>query len=231
MLLFRLALTLLGLLGCVAVALIIDEPGQKEAQTQSVIDIKPVEYKLLVTKPSIPTKTKNVKQWSPSSQKAFWPNQEVSPDHNSISFGQGNYMSLAPTGRKNAVGNPLYELRLYANGQLVGSYNTVTGRANTQNRNRHQAGTEAPLPDGRYLVSLTIVPGSKYEVGGRFLGIQPTFRTGRSALGIHYDPSFEKRNGEDGTEGCIALTNRGDLDQVLNYISTYFPQYLEVSIQ
>ncbi|CCI05967.1 hypothetical protein MICAD_1440022 [Microcystis aeruginosa PCC 7941] len=47
----------------------------------------------------------------------------------------------------------------------------------------------------------------------------------------HYDPSFEKPNGEDGTSWCIALTNRADLDQVLNYVRTYRPQYLEVNIQ
>ena len=165
MLLFRLALTALGVLGCVAVALIIGDPDQQE--TQSVIDVKPVEYKLLVTDPPIPTK--NTKQWSPSGQKTSWHDRQVASSDNSLSFGQGNYMVLAPTGRKNAVGNPLYELHLYVNGQLLRSYDAVTGRAHTQNRNRHQAGMEAPLPDGRYQVSRTVVPGSKYEVGGRFL--------------------------------------------------------------
>jgi hypothetical protein len=98
-------------------------------------------------------------------------------------------------------------------------------------RNRHQAGTEAPLPDGKYQVAKTSVAGTIPEAGDRFLAIQPLFRTGRSALGIHYDPSFEKNNGEDGTSGCIGLTNRGDLDFVLNYVRTYRPQYLEVKIQ
>jgi hypothetical protein len=144
---------------------------------------------------------------------------------------QGNYMTLTPTNTSNAVGNPIYELRLYSNGQLVGTYQTVTGRANSQNRNRHQAGTHAPLPDGQYQVANAEVAGTHPEVGGRFLPIQPLFPTGRSALGIHYDPSFQKSNGEDGTEGCIALTNKRDLDQVLQYVHTYRPQYLEVKIQ
>ena len=48
--------------------------------------------------------------------------------------------------------------------------------------------------------------GTHPEVGGRFLPIEPLFPTGRYALGIHYDPSFQKTNGEDGTVGCIALT-------------------------
>ena len=118
-----------------------------------------------------------------------------------------SYMTLTPTGLTNKLGNPLYQLSLYGNGQLIEAYMTVTGRAYTQNYNRHQAGTEAPLPEGKYRVAREPVPGTIPEVGDRFLPIQPLFRTGRSALGIHYDPSFEKRNGEDGTSGCVALTN------------------------
>ncbi|MDJ0662533.1 MAG: L,D-transpeptidase [Crocosphaera sp.] len=144
---------------------------------------------------------------------------------------QGSYMTLTPTDTRNTMGNPIYELRLYGNGRLIATYQTVTGRAESQNRNRHQAGTEAPLPDGQYQVASTEVAGTHPEVGGRFLPVEPLFPTGRSALGIHYDPSFQKTNGEDGTEGCIALTNKRDLDQVLNYVHTYRPQYLEVKLQ
>ena len=144
---------------------------------------------------------------------------------------QSSYMSLTTAGRTNALGNPLYELRLYANGQFIGAYATVTGRAHTQNKNRQVAGTEAPLPDGKYTVARAPIPGTLPEAGDLFLPIQPLFRTGRSALGIHYDPSFEKGNGEDGTSGCIALTNKVELDQVLNYVRTYQPEYLEVNIQ
>jgi len=151
---------------------------------------------------------------------------------NSIALSnQGSYMTLTPTGRTNALGNPLYELRLYANGQSKGTYTTVSGRAYTQNRNRHQAGTEAPLPNGNYKVARTSVAGTIAEAGDRFLAIHPLFKTGRSALGIHYDPSFEKNNGEDGTSGCIGLTNRVELEEVLNYVRIYQPQYLEVNIQ
>lgn len=144
---------------------------------------------------------------------------------------KGSYMTLMPTGRANALGNPLYQLKLYANGQLFGTYTTVSGRAFTQNRNRNRSGTEAPLPDGMYQVAKASIPGTVVEAGDRFLPIQPLFQTGRSALGIHYDPSFEKKNGEDGTSGCIALTNRQELSQVLNYVRTYQPKYLEVQIR
>lgn len=142
-----------------------------------------------------------------------------------------NYMKLISTGKRNALGNPLYQLQLYANGREIGTYATVSGRTHTQNKNRHQAGTEAPLPDGRYKVARTPIPGTIREAGDRFLPIQPLFQTGRSALGIHYDPSFEKKNGEDGTSGCIGLKNKSELDKVLNYVRTYRPKYLEVNIR
>ncbi|AFY31836.1 ErfK/YbiS/YcfS/YnhG family protein [Calothrix sp. PCC 7507] len=142
-----------------------------------------------------------------------------------------NYMTLTPTGQANSLGNPLYELRLFANGQLVGRYISVSGRAYTQTRDRNRSGTEAPLPDGRYKVATATTRGSIAEAGDRFLPIRPLFSTGRSALGIHYDPSFNKNNGEDGTSGCVALTNRQDLSQVLDYVNTYRPQFLEVAIR
>jgi hypothetical protein len=147
------------------------------------------------------------------------------------SIGSGNFLTLTPTRQTNLLGNPLYELRLYVNGELTNSYQTVSGRSHTQNKNRHQSGTEAPLPDGKYKVAKTSVAGTIPEAGDRFLAIQPLFQTGRSALGIHYDPSFEKNNGEDGTSGCIGLTNKQDLDALLDYVRIYQPQSLEVNIQ
>jgi hypothetical protein len=149
----------------------------------------------------------------------------------SAPVGVSSYMLLTPTGMTNAQNNPLYQLSFYANGQLIRAYAAVTGRAYTQTRNRQQAGTQAPLPNGRYRVFKSTIPGTTSEVGGRFLPIQPLFRTGRSGLGIHYDPSFGQGNGEDGTEGCIALTNQWELDELLNYVRIYQPEYLEVNIQ
>lgn len=143
----------------------------------------------------------------------------------------GGYMTLTPTGQTNVLNNPLYDLRLYLNGQLVDSFVTVSGRAYTQNKNRHQSGTEAPLPDGRYRVARKVVAGTIPEAGDRFLPIQPLFRTGRTALGFHVDPSFGKNNGEDGTSGCIGLVSKEDLDRFLSFVRTHRPQFIDVKIQ
>jgi hypothetical protein len=135
-----------------------------------------------------------------------------------------------PLGKKNTLGNPIYLLHLYVDDQLIKTYQTVSGRSHTQHRNRHKSGTEAPLPNGKYRVAKTPIPGTIPEAGSLFLPVQPLFSTGRSALGIHYDPSFEKRNGEDGTSGCIGLTSQAELKQLLNYVREYQPKYLEVNI-
>jgi L,D-transpeptidase catalytic domain len=135
------------------------------------------------------------------------------------------------TGRTNNLGNPIYKLEAFSNGQKVYSFDAITGRDYTQNRNRHKSGTEAPLPDGNYTIASKIVPGSIPEVGETFIPIYPKFKTGRSALGIHYDPSFNKNNREDGTSGCIALTNKVDRDAINYFVTLYKPQLLIVDIQ
>lgn len=192
---------------------------------------------------SINTQTSNNIQQTIANKRIKEPNsfiaqsnlKEVSDRKNSLSYNSqplisGNYMLLKPTGQVNHYGNPLYELELFANGQLINTHKTVSGRFNTQNRDRNVAGTEAPLPNGRYSVAKRYIAGNHPEVGGRFLSISPQFHTGRSALGIHYDPSFEKSKKDDGTAGCIALTNRSELDEVLTYIQAYQPEFLDVQI-
>lgn len=136
-----------------------------------------------------------------------------------------------PQRRTNQLGNPLYLLEVYLDGQVIYTLETVTGRSFSQQRNRHIGGTEAPLPDGEYRISSRIVPGSMKEVGGTFIPISPRFRTGRSDLGIHYDPSFNQYNGEDGTSGCIGLTNKADRDLINRFVKNYHPQNLIVDIE
>jgi hypothetical protein len=53
----------------------------------------------------------------------------------------------------------------------------------------------------------------------------------RTALGIHYDPSYNKRNGEDGTSGCIGLTSQDDFNQILSFVETNRPKTLIVNLQ
>jgi hypothetical protein len=144
----------------------------------------------------------------------------------------GNYLVLVkdPSKGTNDLGNPIYTLEAYANGEMQRSVNAVSGTGTTQNRNRNLSNTFAPLPDGTYHVSDQIVSGSVPEVGRTFIAITPRFETERSDLGIHLDPSFNKRNGSDGTAGCIGITNQADRDAINQFVIKYHPRNLIVKI-
>lgn len=140
------------------------------------------------------------------------------------------YMEMRPTGRSNNFGNPIYTVVMYSEGKVIHRVDAVTGRAHTQNKNRDVAGTEAPLPNGKYLISRKIIPGTHPEVGGLFLPITPVFRTSRSELGFHVDPSYNTNITEDGTSGCIGTTTIIERDILFNYVKKYNPRYLKVDI-
>jgi hypothetical protein len=144
----------------------------------------------------------------------------------------GNYLRLVrdPSKGTNDNGNPIYTLEAYVGGERYQAFNAVSGIASSQQLDRNRGKNHAPLPDGLYRVSDVIVPGAVPEVGKTFISIYPQFETGRSDLGIHVDPSFNKRNGSDGTSGCIGLTTSADRDAVNEFVTKYHPHNLAVSI-
>ncbi len=144
----------------------------------------------------------------------------------------GNYLRLVrdPNKGTNDNGNPIYTLEAYIGGERYQKFNAVSGIASSQNLDRNRGMNHAPLPDGLYHVSDRIVPGAVPEVGRTFVGIYPQFDTNRSDLGIHLDPSFNQRNGSDGTSGCIGLTTAADRDALNEFVLKYHPRNLYVSI-
>jgi hypothetical protein len=145
-------------------------------------------------------------------------------------------LSQDPRNPQNKFNNPIYKLTAYRDktSNYIFQLDAVTGRGFTQTRNRYQSNTEAPLPDGSYLVAARVVAGNLAEVGGTMMPIfpKPGFnpRMRRTALGIHWDPSFDRDEKEDGTSGCIGLTNKNDYHQVRDFILKYHPRSLEVQI-
>jgi hypothetical protein len=137
---------------------------------------------------------------------------------------------------RNRFNNPIYKLTAYRNRNSNRTFrlNAVSGRAFTQQRNRYQSQTHAPLPDGSYSVATGTVNGTIPEVGGTMIPIfpKPGFnpRMRRMALGIHWDPSFNQNRQDDGTSGCIGLTNRSDYRRVRDFVLAYHPRSLEVRI-
>ena len=149
-----------------------------------------------------------------------------------------NHLFLGNGTMKNKYGNPIYLLYLCVNGKERRSFEIVAGRNFTQQRNRDRSGTQSPLPNGKYRVGNALTPGLLVEVGKveglgvrqPFLPISPLFSTGRSALGFHVDPSYNKDPKEDGTSGCIGLTNPADFKSRWSNIQQYQIKELQVAI-
>ncbi|WP_373544665.1 hypothetical protein [Chamaesiphon sp.] len=144
----------------------------------------------------------------------------------------GTYLRLVRLNKgTNDIGNPIYTLEAYVDGEIYQTFNTISGTVNTQNMDRNVGNNSAPLPDGLYDVSNQILPGIVPEVGKTFISIFPKFETGRSGLGIHLDPSFNQRNGYDGTAGCIGMTTATDRDAINKFVTKYHPHSLVVKIE
>ena len=111
-----------------------------------------------------------------------------------------------------STGDPIWDLRLEIPGQPARHFDAVSGRAHRQNADRDQMGSKAPLPTGSYTLGPVepLAQGAYPELGPVWIGIEPTFTTGRRVLGIHQDPSAGL-NGNSGTLGCIGLIRKHDL--------------------
>lgn len=108
-------------------------------------------------------------------------------------------------------------------GKVVNTVRGVSGRVGKQTPS-HTAGTQTPLPFGTYKFdqpgSVEAAPG---EFGGVWSAVTPTFVTGRSGLGIHYDPSAFSYNTNTGTAGCFATPTVGERDIMTQFIRTHKP--------
>lgn len=111
-----------------------------------------------------------------------------------------------------STGDPIWDLRLEIPGEPARHFDAVSGRAHRQDADRDQMGSEAPLPTGRYTIGPVepLAKGAYPEFGPVWIGIEPTFITGRRVLGIHQDPSVGV-DGNSGTLGCIGLIREQDL--------------------
>ena len=118
--------------------------------------------------------------------------------------------------------DPIWKVELVVDGKVVDSVDSLIGRSYRQTANRHTAGNKSPLPVGTYSIDRQGIVREAFsdpELGkGYWIPITPLFATGRSALGIHQDPSWGKTNGESGTSGCIGLSSPEDTVKVVGWI-------------
>jgi hypothetical protein len=126
-------------------------------------------------------------------------------------------------------GLKVYQTRLIdGTGKLINTVRAVSGRANKQTPS-NISGSQTPLPFGIYKFDS---PGSVEFKGGEFGGVwspvTPIFNTGRSEIGVHYDPSALLNNSNSGTAGCFATPTTKEKDMMTNFIRTYKPTHLIV---
>lgn len=126
-------------------------------------------------------------------------------------------------------GLKIYDVQLIDDGgRVVYTIRAVSGRAGKQTPS-DRAGSQTPLPFGVYRFDN---PGSVIYMGGEFGGtwsaITPTFNTGRSGIGIHYDPSAFKNTRQAGTAGCLATPTVEERDIMTNFIRTHKPTRITV---
>ncbi len=123
----------------------------------------------------------------------------------------------------------VYKTRLIdSNGKTIKTVRAVSGRANKQTPS-HVEGTQTPLPFGIYKFDF---PGSVERKDGEFGGVwspvTPTFKTGRSEIGIHYDPSALLNNANSGTAGCFATPTVAERETMTSFIRNHKPTHFVV---
>lgn len=138
-------------------------------------------------------------------------------------------LKLTPTSRSNDLGNPIYSLSAINNGATVFRVDAVSGTVRSQHRDRNRGDNYAPLPDGNYDIG-SVEPGINPEAGRNFIRIRPRFKTRRTHLGIHVDVSYNRRNGKDGTAGCVGITTKRNRDRIVIFVRKYRPKKLRVLI-
>lgn len=155
------------------------------------------------------------------------------PDNNDNNQGspQIKTAKVVATQTNETIGGGLkvYRTQLIdAKGKVVNTVRCVSGRVGKQTP-VDVAGSQTPIPFGIFTFNK---PGSVETAGGEFGGawspVTPTFRTNRSGMGVHYDPSALKNNAQTGTAGCLATPTIEEREIMSNFIRTYKPTHLIV---
>lgn len=139
---------------------------------------------------------------------------------------QGNTLRVVKTNKMvETTKDPIWDVELVVDGKVVDKVEALIGRSYRQTADRHIAGNKSPLPVGTYSIDkqgIAKAPFDDPELGkGYWVPITPLFSTGRSALGIHQDPSWGLLNKESGTSGCIGLRSPEDTRKVVEWVRQY----------
>ncbi|MBD3883298.1 SH3 domain-containing protein [Phormidium tenue FACHB-886] len=158
-------------------------------------------------------------------------NRWVASEFLAIDSSANNKARVIATRTRETIGGGLrvYQTELIdPTGVTLKKVRGISGRVGKQTPS-DVAGSATPLPFGVYTFdrpgSVEDVPG---EFGNAWSAITPRFKTERSALGIHYDPSVFKQNANTGTAGCFATPTLEERNTMTAFIQTHKPTHFIV---
>lgn len=130
---------------------------------------------------------------------------------------------LLKTNKVLSNGDPVWILQVVDNKNRVKeSFEVVSGKKNSQQKNRNTPDNESPLPSGIYSVDKKNIekgPFPNPELGsGYWIPLRPLFSTNRTDLGIHQDPSWGLMNEHSGTAGCIGMKSAEETASLVQLI-------------
>jgi len=137
--------------------------------------------------------------------------------------------TLSRTGKKEAKG--CEELKLVIGDQsFICRSGQPWAQVFEQGNMNNVPGSMRPLPAGKWKIGLIEFAGGKdnYEadwseaIGPVWVGLEPMFKTRRSAIGIHIDGNAY------GTAGCLGARSMADLKGIVAALRKYNPKILDV---
>lgn len=122
-------------------------------------------------------------------------------------------------------GDPVWILQVVdQTNQVTESFEVVSGKKDSQLKNRNTPDNGSPLPSGIYSISTANIergPFPNPELGtGYWIPLNPLFPTNRTDLGIHQDPSWGLLNKHSGTAGCIGMKSAEDTASLVKIIKS-----------
>ncbi len=207
-----------------------DPLNVRSSPNGQVVDTVANGAKVMVTGGPVAAGGKNWVQIGPNRWVALeFLTKETPADNNNDNYLSIKGAKVVATQTNETIGGGLkvYRTQLIdGTGKVVNTVRCVSGRVDKQTPS-DIAGSQTPIPFGVYTFDR---PGSVENASGEFGGVwspvTPTFKTGRSGLGVHYDPSVFKNNSQTGTSGCFATPTIEEREVMTNFIRTYKPTHL-----
>ena len=162
---------------------------------------------------------------------------EASSNDEKVTAATGNKILARRSGQKTPEGMEIIRYDLVKDGQIVDSvingYSGVKSKQKFDEDENHIAKSLTPPPDGTWSINVSQArsvargetnndPGS--AVGKYWVGLEPQFATGRSAIGMHLE------NDILGSAGCLVFTDPSAIRKLTGWVQDNGISDLEVDL-